>query len=53
MAKKYQEMNAAEKMIVDQLQIVSFERINARRPHKMTNVELLLRYMAAELDLID
>ena len=51
--KSYQEMNEAEKKIMDYLQVYSYQRINSRPTYEKTDTEIILEQMARELGLID
>ena len=50
--KKYEEMNAAEKEIIDTLQVLCFMRINNKQEYPPTEGEIILRDMAEKLSLI-
>ena len=53
MSKKYEEMNEAEKLIMDYLQIYAFERTNSKVPREKNPIEIVLEEMALKLNLID
>ena len=53
MSKKYDEMNDAEKLIMDYLQVYAFKRVNAKPPTEKNAVEIVLEEMAVRLNLID
>ncbi len=53
MSKKYDEMNDAEKLIMDYLQVYAFKRVNANPPTEKNAVEIVLEEMAVRLNLID
>ena len=53
MAKKYEEMNEAERLIIDYLQIYALERNNSKDPREKNAAEVVLEEMAVKLGLID
>lgn len=53
MSKKYEEMNDAEKLIMDYLQVYAFKRVNAKPPREKDAVEIVLEEIAVRLGLID
>lgn len=53
MAKKYEEMNEAEQLIIDYLQVYALERVNSKEKREKNPVEIVLEEMAVKLGLID
>lgn len=53
MAKKYDEMNEAEQLIIDYLQVYALERVNSKEKREKNPVEIVLEEMAVKLGLID
>lgn len=50
--KNYEEMNEAEKMIIDYLQIIKFQRTNSKVQYPPTDSEINLTDMAEKLHLL-
>ena len=50
--KNYEEMNDAEKLIIDYIQAYAFTRVNSKTGGEMEGPEIMLREIAKELHLL-